>query len=215
MTCQSCQSVAVFRTDAVRGWRRPTRMLLVLLGGVLTASGLVGCVGWDANDGANWGARKDRLNDPPMESNVIAVRKFFSAVPWLIFNNDGSGRVDGVKITVYLEGPRGPKGVFGNGTIVVQMYRVDPGPAGRDETTLVQEWSLPPEKAYPWRIKKESGMGWGYSLRLPWDKDAGVDGRQVAIVVRYIRADGRELSSSPQVLKVPIPSSSRMNLGGS
>lgn len=140
-------------------------------------------------------------NDP----NIIAVRKFFSAAPWLIFDSDGTGKIDGVKISVYLEGAQEPKGVFGNGTLVVEMYRLDLDPTGRENATLVYKWEMSSDEAYPWRRKKETGMGWGYGLCLQWPKKLDVGGRQVAFLVKYVRDDGRVVSASRQVLKVPIP----------
>jgi hypothetical protein len=143
--------------------------------------------------------------EPITESNIIRVSKFFSADPWLSFASDGSGKVDGVRITVYLEGPSAPKGVFGDGTMVVEMYRLDTDKHGRETATSVYKCELPPEQAYPWRAKKPTGMGWGYGLRLQWPAELDVQGKQVAFVVRYLRTDGRVVSSSRQVVKVPAP----------
>jgi hypothetical protein len=137
------------------------------------------------------------------ESNIIRVNKFFNADPWLSFKNDGTGKIDGIRITVYLEGAGRPKGVFGDGTLLVEMYRLDRDRRGQEEATLVHKWELPPERAYAWRAKKETGMGWGYGLRLPWPDDLEVEGRQIAFVVKYVRADGGVISSSRQVVKVP------------
>lgn len=145
--------------------------------------------------------------EPPPESNIVRVNKFFSQNPWLSFTNDGSGKVDGVSFTVYLEGPRGPRGVFGTGTLVVTMYRVDRDPLGRESVTPAHEWVLPPDQAYPWRCKRPSAMGWGYGLRLQWPETVKVAGKQVAMIVKYVREDGREISSSRQVLKVPVSAS--------
>jgi hypothetical protein len=144
-----------------------------------------------------------RTGDPAAESNIIRVSKFFSADPWLSFANDGSGKVDGVRITVYLEGPSAPKGVFGTGTIVVDMYRIDYEKHGRENAVQVHKWELPSDAAYPWRAKEKTGMGWGYSLRLQWPAEIDVQGRHVAFVVRYVREDGRVINSSRQVIRVP------------
>jgi hypothetical protein len=144
-----------------------------------------------------------RAGDPGAESNIIRVSKFFSADPWLSFASDGSGKIDGVRITVYLEGPSAPKGVFGTGTIVVDMYRIEYEKHGRETVTPVYKWELPPDKAYPWRAKEKTGMGWGYSLRLQWPATVDVVGKQVAFVVRYVREDGQAINSSRQVVKVP------------
>lgn len=149
-----------------------------------------------------------RSHDPGTESNIIRVNKFFSADPWLCFKNDGTGRIDGVRLTVYLEGAREPKGVFGNGTIIVEMYALEHDARKRETATLVHKWELPPEQAYPWRAKNPTGMGWGYGLRLQWPGSIDVSGRQVAFVVKYLREDGSLISSSRQVVRVPAAGNS-------
>ncbi len=150
-----------------------------------------------------WGRASRSADASPIESNIVGVRKFISSNPWLIFNSDGTGRVDGLKLTVYLEGTKGPKGVFGSGTIIVTMYRVDRDPAGGRVARQVFEWELPPHKAYPWRAKHVTGMGWGYGLRLSWGKDLDLAGKNVAVVVKYAQEDGRVVASTPQELLVP------------
>lgn len=155
-----------------------------------------------------WGAASSKSTpDPAPQSNVVRVTKFFSQNPWLSFTSDGSAKVDGVGFAVYLEGTEGPRGVFGTGTIVVTMYRLDFDPLGREMATPVHEWVLPPDKAYPWRAKRPSALGWGYGLRLQWPDSVKVGGKQVAFIVKYVREDGREISSSRQVIKVPISGS--------
>jgi hypothetical protein len=162
--------------------------------------------------GRNWDGpsreRGSRSVDPGMESNIIRVIKFFSADPWLCFKNDGTGRVDGVRLTVYLEGTREPKGVFGTGTIIVEMYRLDMDARKRETATLAHKWELSSDDAYPWRAKNRTGMGWGYGLRLQWPADLDVSGRQVAFVVKYRREDGALISSSRQVIRVPTAAKS-------
>lgn len=142
-------------------------------------------------------------DDGPVDSNIVRVNKFFSQAPWLCFKNDGSKRIDGVSFTVYLEGSEQPKGVFGSGTLAVIMYRLDYDPLGNEMATELKEWRMTAEEAYVWRAKKASALGWGYGMRLNWDDKIDVSGQQVAFVVKYIREDGRTISSSRQVLKVP------------
>lgn len=139
----------------------------------------------------------------PVKSNIVRVNKFFSVNPWLSFGDEVSGRVNGVSFTVYLEDAEQPKGVFGNGVIVVEMYRLDHDEEGREVPVHLQTWELPPDKAYPWRAKHVTNLGWGYGLRLPWDKNLDVEGRLVAFIIKYIRDDGRVVTSSRKVLRVP------------
>lgn len=147
------------------------------------------------------GGQPDYLADT--ETNIIRVNKIVNSSPWLSFDPDGTRKVDGIRITVYLEAADRPKGVFGDGTITVQMYRLEKDKAGQETAALAQEWVLPPEKAYQWRATEESMLGKGYSLRLRWDEKAKVNGKQVAVLVKYERPDGRKIASTRQVLKVP------------
>ena len=142
-------------------------------------------------------------NGPALRSDIVRVNAFYRS-PWLTFDSDSGGKLDGISITVYLEGSDKPKGVFGSGTIVVTMYlrRVDEG--GREVLTKIHEWELPPEMAEPWQAREESWLGWGYGLRLQWDPSIEVAGRDVAFVVKYLHADGRTISTRPKVLRVPV-----------
>jgi hypothetical protein len=143
--------------------------------------------------------------EPPMEQNIVRVNKFFHAHPWLVFDNDGTDQIDGIRFAVYLEGPGRSSGVFGSGTMVATMYRLDVDTkTGREIPTKVQDWEMPPDKLYPWRCKKQTLLGWGYGLRLHWNNKLDLEGRQIAMVVKYIREDGKVITSSRQVLKVPM-----------
>ncbi len=163
---------------------------------------------WDSGQTQKKGAAP-RTGDPGMESNIVRVNKFFGANPWLSFKSDGSSAVDGVRCTVYLEGAAQPKGVFGNGTILVDMYELVEGLESKEQPRQIHQWRMGPDEAYAWRAKKETYMGWAYSLRLNWPDHLDVAGRQVAFVVRYIRDDGRIINSSRQVLRVPALTGSR------
>jgi hypothetical protein len=146
----------------------------------------------------------DSKNDEsPIESNIVHVNKFFSSNPWLSFDSDGTSKVDGVRFAVYLEGPTSPHGVFGTGRMVVTMYQLDCDPTGKESAKQLYEWDLPPEKAYPWRAKTRTALGWGYGLRLQWDRNIDIAGKQIAFLVKYIREDGKTITSSRQVLKGP------------
>ncbi|MFQ5423300.1 MAG: hypothetical protein ACE5F9_04895 [Phycisphaerae bacterium] len=177
--------------------RRPGRGAFLSLS--ILAAVAAGCTeparGWDRSSGS--------ADAAPVESNIVGVRKFISSNPWLIFNSDGTGRVDGLKVMLYLEGTKEPKGVFGTGTIVVTLYRVDQDPAGGRVARQVFEREFPPDKAYPWRRKRATGMGWGYGLRLPWGKDLDLSGQNILIVVKYVQENGRVVASAPQELLVP------------
>jgi hypothetical protein len=181
------------------------------LAGSLLLPGFVGCMQPAGGPVAALPSQERRpVPEPAAESNIVKVNKFFSSEPWLSFSGDGSSRIDGLRFAVYLESAARYKGVFGSGTIVVTLYRLDRDAAGQEQATQVQEWVLPRDKAYPWRARHETALGWGYGLRLPWDQDLDLAGRQIAVVVRYIRDDGRVITSSRKVLKVPASGDSAL-----
>ena len=164
---------------------------------------LCGCTTTTGNSPST--VRATREDMPAVESSdIVAVSKFFNVNPWLCFNADGSGRVNGVRFALYLQPANGTQGVFGTGTIIVQMYRLDQDEARREVPLLVQEWQYSVEKAYAFRAKQRTYLGWGYGFRLRWNDDLGVEGRQVAFVIKYIRDDGRVVLSSRQLAQVPV-----------
>ncbi len=142
-------------------------------------------------------------------SDIVQVINFIPTNPWLVFD-PLEGKVDGFKSTVYLAAPlkgerSGVKGFFGDGTIIVQMFRAEPDETtGKDRMELVHTWELPPEESYQWRARDMSILGWGYGLRLRWPEDLDVAGRKVSFLISYRRSDGRLISSSrPIVRRVP------------
>lgn len=138
-----------------------------------------------------------------IESDIVAVHKFFDDTPWLLFSSDGTGRVDGVKITVYLEGAGKGKGVFGSGTIIVTMYRIARDAQGAEIVKPIHTWEMDAERAYVWRAKHETALGWGYGLRMQWPSDLDVAGQEVAFDVKYERESGQVIASRPQRFLVP------------
>jgi hypothetical protein len=189
--------------------RRPRHLTQNATSAAICAAGLfvlalsTGCTEQEI---AKWEAANRPLlarDSAPVETNIVRVNKFFSQTPWLSFKNDGSKKVDGVSFSLYLEGPSAPKGVFGTGTIAIAMYRLDTDPLGKEVATQVKEWVMTADEAYAWRSKKQTALGWGYGIRLNWGDEVDVAGKQIAIVAKYLREDGRVISSSRQVLKVP------------
>ncbi len=187
------------------------RYCLCALLAVLLA-GSVGCM-----HPVNNGTEADRPAAPfvPPEaavSDIVRVFLIYPTVPWLVFDEQGGGLVDGFTCSVYLisrvydpvTGKVHEKGVFGTGTIVVEMYRLDTDAAGRTVSDLVQTWELTPERAMAYRGRKPKLLGWwGYGLRLKWDNDVKVVGEDVAIVVKYVRDDGRVVPTRRKQLHVP------------
>ena len=146
-------------------------------------------------------------------SDIRRIIATFAPVPWLVFDSESGGKIDGFKCSVFLISPvTDPKtgkvrdsGVFGSGTIIVEMYLIEYGSQGRRTTTLLQTWELPPEEAYPWRSREAKyPFGWGYGLRLPWDKKYDLVGEEIGIMIKYRRDDGIVVGTRMKELHVPL-----------
>ena len=141
----------------------------------------------------------------PLESDIVEVKKFYSAFPWLSFDEEGDPNPEGFKMTVYLISSETGRGAFGDGDIIVSLYSYPPYQAGRRDgpnPTLEKEWVLDPEAAMPFRAKTRKLMGYGYGLRLNWG-DIDVLGKTISIRIAFQRRDGRLIKSQPQSFRVP------------
>ncbi len=143
------------------------------------------------------------------QSNIVQVTKFFEEFPWLSFSGGEAGNIDGFKCALYLSTPTSKgKGVFGSGSLVVEMYRLDRTERA-EVPALVQTWELPPDQLYLFQSRRPTMMGWGYGLRLRWADDVDVRGKKIAILFKYVREDGRIVHAQRQVLTVPLYSDNR------
>lgn len=142
--------------------------------------------------------------DMPLESDIAQVKKFYSASPWLSFDEAGDPNPEGFKATVYLISARTGKGAFGDGDIEVTIYSHprSSGEGAGAEPILEKQWILSPESAMPCRAKSEQVMGFGYGLRLNWG-DTDLLGKTVSVHIDYRRTDGRLIRSQPKWLRVP------------
>lgn len=142
--------------------------------------------------------------DVPVESDITQVKKFYSASPWLSFDEAGDPNPEGFKVAVYLISARTGKGAFGDGDIEVTIYSHPKARRGGKPTEPVLEkrWILSTKDAMPFRAKVEHVMGFGYGLRLNW---GGVDllGKTVSVHIDYRRTDGRLIRSQPKWLRIP------------
>ena len=186
-------------------WRRRAGRAVVAIA-VVSAGGvmLVGCA---AGDGK--GMRGLRPPGPPdvrfvpTSDNIVKIVKFFPKEPWLRFRHDIAPAVDGIKVGALflIDGTTG-RGMFGEGTIVVDLYRIDVDPQGYEIPTQVYQWTFDTEQAMPFRARKRTVQGWGYQLRLHWG-DLDLAGREIELRISFRRLDGQVVHSSGQRFRVP------------
>lgn len=146
---------------------------------------------------------KSVISTSPMEADVFQIVKFFPAQMWQRRAlNDVNP--NGFVVTVYLISGKTQKGAFGDGTINVELRVARHDDKGRKTYEPVHAWSLDPDQALPYRVKREAILGWSYMLHLFWPDDADVLGKEVSITLSYERSDGATVRTRPHHNRVPI-----------
>lgn len=185
---------------------RPHRWRWTLAAAAVLSAAVAGCLRPASADADRKGAAPARTDPiPPRDANVVAVRTFVFPDPWLSFDPEGDPDPEGFRVTVVLESGVKPKGVFGDGKIVISLYRLVPQVGGTAKREQVYEWSFTPEQALAFLSRNPRVFGWGYGFRLSWGK-TDVYGQDVQIVVRFIKPDGTVINGSPLTLRVPARS---------
>jgi len=140
---------------------------------------------------------------PDTRRDIVSVNTFYTTKPWLNFERPPRDIPGGFKFTLYLRGADSAQGVFGDGTIHIDMYRVDDDDApDGTKRTHVRRWSFDTEQAHPYRAKREVRFGRAYGFRLDWG-GSNVLGHEIMIIASFERFDGRIIYSQPKYLKVP------------
>ncbi len=139
-----------------------------------------------------------------LDADIVQVKKFYPASPWLSFDEAGDPNPEGFKVAVYLISAKTQKGAFGDGDIEVVIYSHPRSESSKQpaEPVVEKKWVLSPEDAMPFRAKIEAVMGFGYGLRLNWG-DVDLLGKTVSVHINFRRRDGRLIQSSPKWLRVP------------
>jgi len=105
---------------------------------------------------------------------------------------------------LYLVSAKTRKGAFADGLIRVKLYRVDRDGPGQERRHLVHVWEFTPEQALPYRALRRTYLGYGYQLHLRWPEDCDVIGKEICVVVEFVRPDNKVISSRPKFMRVPL-----------
>jgi len=139
----------------------------------------------------------------PARKDIVRVATFFNSQRlWLNFDSPPTNEPQGLKFSVFLAASNRELGVFGDGTLHVDLFRTENAPDSPAQRVHLKRWSFNTAQAMPFRSKKPTRYGWGYGLRLPWG-DVDVHGKEIQIVVSFERKDGSVISGLPRYLKVP------------
>ena len=143
------------------------------------------------------------LGIPVTQRRIIRVSTFYNTRGvWLNFDSPPTDVPEGLKFTIFLSAAGRDLGVFGDGTLIVEMFRVDRNEIGEPVRVLVKKWSFNTKQAYVFRIKEPTRYGWAYGMRLSWG-DADVLGREIEVITSFKRHDGTIVYGRPMLLKVP------------
>jgi len=186
---------------------RGARAVLVWSLQISVAIGLAGCGRPLAALGRPGGAAKlsvEQVERARLERDIVAIAPHYNPYPWLLFDVTNP-RPQGFKIdALYLISAKTGKGVFGDGIIRVKMYRVERDEAGAGKRTLVHVWEFDPQAALPYRCVRRTVLGYGYQLHLKWPDDCDVLGKEISVVVEFVRRDGKVIRSHPKSFIVPL-----------
>lgn len=147
-------------------------------------------------------APKPSVPPPTPDKNVSSIHMIITQEPWISFDEEGDPNPEGFKIALFLASGSSFKGVYGDGTIEINMYRVITRRDKKKARVLIKKWEFDPAGALPYLLRRPTAYGWGYGFRLNWG-DAEVYGKDVMIVCRFIRADNQIITGQPRWLKVP------------
>lgn len=195
------------RTENRRGDRKLCRVAAMFC--------LVACV---AVAGCHMPEHVRRTQDAPLFDDISEIKAFLGQKPWLNFDPSQPTKANGISVTLYLISHSQRKGVFGSGTIRMVMYEdlsANPDKTADKATGPIEgtgeklhEWELTSEQAMPYRVLRRPGktyvMGDAYQLRLSWG-DLDLQGKYIALVLEYQRADGQIVRRKPSCLRIPKP----------
>lgn len=146
-------------------------------------------------------AKKPTPRKPPKDSGDIVrvVRCIYDQNPWLNLDKFGDRDPEGVWFRAFLDVGNN-YGVHRDGTIHVDLYKIERVTKDQIERTLVSDWHYPTGEINT--IQKPGMLGEGYVLQLVW-ADKKIAGSEVEIIVRYEDAEGNIARSGTKRMTVP------------
>jgi len=138
---------------------------------------------------------------PAGQPIIRRVACVYDQNPWLDLDRLGDRDVEGLWFRVFLD-PGTGRGVHAEGTLHVEMYRVDRRREGTGPTkrTLVSDWHYPTSDLA--RIAKPGMLGAGYVPQLVW-AEKSFSGSDVHVLVWFEDADGNIARAGTKRLSIP------------
>ncbi len=122
--------------------------------------------------------------------------------PWLNFDRPPRDIPGGVRIVAYFTGGTDALGVFGDGNVVIDMYRIDRTSEQGEQAEHLLRKTFDTEHAYQFGFKKATRFGWGYLFLVGWG-DIDVLDKEVMFIVSFERQDGSTIRGKRLYFKVP------------
>lgn len=135
----------------------------------------------------------------PTQDDIYEVVHFWQQLPWLYEGN----KPVGFKVPTYFLSSQTRKGTYVSGPIFVSLFRFDRAKGPEFARQLAYRWELSPADAMPFRIAKQTLLGYGYGFMLKWPDELDVAGREIDVEISYQRGDGRTIKGSSKRLRVP------------
>ncbi len=171
---------------------RHTKGICALIFATIAATALTGC------DTSSAG-RSFKLHE-----NIVTVPRFYNKEnPWINFEDPPTDEPQGIKIVLYMQSPDQKLGIYGDGTIVANIYDVEKTSGGPEKRTHLKQWAFDPDQAAIFHGKR-SRLGQPYFLVLAWP-ELNLVGKEILIAISFQRKDGRLVKARPVHIRVPGP----------
>jgi hypothetical protein len=143
--------------------------------------------------------------DHRFREDIISVATFQDKrSPWLNYDQPARDIPNGIKFPVYLTSRDSSLGVFGDGTLLVDMYLIRRSEDGSQDPLHIKNWAFNTEEAYLFGFREKRRLGWGYQLYLNWsDITTDVRGKEVMFIVSFRRNEGNVVRGKRMYFRVP------------
>jgi hypothetical protein len=132
---------------------------------------------------------------------VRDVHCLYDVKPWLTnLDREGDRDAEGIRYRVFLVDGRG-RTALRDGTLHVEIYRVDPAPNGQRTRTLVNDYHYLTSDVH--RIRKPGELGPGYFLYLAFADKHEVLGREIEIQTSFEDPFGNKARGATKPFRVP------------
>jgi hypothetical protein len=133
--------------------------------------------------------------------DVIRIIPYWSQVPWL----KSSDVVVGFGVRVYFVSGETEVGTFVPGQIQILTNLLTPE-GDYLRRSLVHQKTIVGQEEVGFRVRRKSPIGYSYGFPVRWPDDLNLAGKQIEVLIRYVRTNGTTIDSASKRLRVPLSS---------